>query len=61
MNRFFNLFRREKLSAEISCELDFHLAERTDELIARGIPRRDAEKQAAASSALTPCIRRTPG
>jgi predicted permease len=46
MNRFFNLFRREKLSAEISCELDFHLAERTDELIARGIPRRDAEKQA---------------
>jgi predicted permease len=45
-NRFLNLFRREKLSAEISRELDFHIAERTDALIASGIPRRDAEKQA---------------
>jgi putative ABC transport system permease protein len=46
MSRFFNLFRREKLSADISRELDFHITERTDQLIASGMPRPEAEQQA---------------
>src|SRR6266404_713858 len=45
-NRFFNLFRREKLSREITRELDFHIAERRDQLMADGLPRDVAERQA---------------
>jgi putative ABC transport system permease protein len=46
MRRFFNLFRREKLSREVSRELDFHLAERVDQLIAAGMTPSEARRQA---------------
>jgi putative ABC transport system permease protein len=45
-NRLFNLFRRERLSKEVAKELDFHVAERTDDLVAAGLPPRDAARQA---------------
>jgi putative ABC transport system permease protein len=46
MSRFLNLFRREKLSREITRELDFHLSERTDQLIGAGMTPRQAARQA---------------
>jgi putative ABC transport system permease protein len=46
MKRFFNLFRRESLSSEISRELDFHLTERTEQLTAAGMSPRQARKHA---------------
>jgi putative ABC transport system permease protein len=45
-NRLFNLFRRERLSREVTKELDFHVTERTDDLVASGIPPREAQRQA---------------
>ncbi len=44
--RIVNLFRRERLSREVVKELDFHLAERKEQLIGAGLPPREAEKQA---------------
>ncbi len=46
MNRLLNLFRRTKVSREISREMDFHISERTEQLIAQGIPREHAERRA---------------
>jgi len=46
MSRFLNLFRRAKVSREIAKELDFHISERTEQLIASGIPREHAERRA---------------
>jgi putative ABC transport system permease protein len=45
-SRFFNLFRRERLSREVTKELDFHVTERIDDLIASGLPAREAQRQA---------------
>ena len=44
--RIVNLFRRERLSREVVKELDFHLTERTDHLVAAGLPSREAQRQA---------------
>ena len=44
--RIVNLFRRERLSREVTKELDFHISERKDQLIGAGLPPREAEKQA---------------
>ncbi len=44
--RFVNLFRRERLSRDVTKELDFHLSERTDDLMASGVAPREARRQA---------------
>ena len=44
--RLRNVFRSEKLSVELDEELAFHLAERIDELVAQGMSRNEATRQA---------------
>ncbi len=44
--RIVNLFRRERLSREVTKELDFHIAERKDQLIGAGLPAAEAARQA---------------
>lgn len=41
-----NLFRSKQLSAELDEELAFHIAERTDELVAQGLSREAAHREA---------------
>src|SRR5262245_65536023 len=45
-SRLRNVFRRDRISDEIEREMAFHLAERTDDLVAAGMPRRSAEREA---------------
>jgi hypothetical protein len=47
--RVANVFRTRKLSAELDDELRFHIAERTDDLIASGMSEADARREAARS------------
>jgi putative ABC transport system permease protein len=44
--RIANVFRARKLGEEVDDELAFHVAERTDELIAAGMSEREARKEA---------------
>ena len=46
LSRFRNLFRAARVSDDIEREMAFHLAERTDDLVAAGVPRRQAEREA---------------
>jgi len=46
LRRFTNLFRRDGLHREIERELDFHVAERVDELVATGMREADARREA---------------
>ena len=45
-SRLRNHFRSDDVSSDIDRELDFHIAERTDELIARGMRPNDARREA---------------
>ena len=45
-HRIANVFRSRKLSTELDDELAFHIAERTDELIAQGMSERAARREA---------------
>ncbi len=45
--RIVNVFRGDKLSGELDDELRFHIAERTDDLIAGGMPEQEARRVAA--------------
>ncbi|MFN8574709.1 MAG: ABC transporter permease [Gemmatimonadaceae bacterium] len=45
-HRILNITRSNQLSRDIEREVAFHLAERTDELVARGVPREQAIRQA---------------
>src|SRR5262245_60168134 len=45
-SRLRNVVRRDRISDEIEREMAFHLAERTDELVAAGMPRQTAEREA---------------
>src|SRR5690348_8273835 len=45
-SRIVNVFRAGKLSHELDDELAFHVAERIDELIAAGMPEREARNEA---------------
>jgi len=45
-NRVLYLLRRGRRSSEIEREVSFHLAERTDDLMAQGMSRREAEREA---------------
>jgi predicted permease len=45
-SRLFNHFRSDDVSNEIQREMRFHLDERVDELMARGLPRAAAEREA---------------
>jgi predicted permease len=44
--RFVNLFRRERVSREVTAELDFHIMERKDQLVGAGLPPAEAARQA---------------
>ena len=44
--RFFNLLRSNRLSADIEREMDFHMAERADDLMASGLSELDARREA---------------
>jgi putative ABC transport system permease protein len=46
-NRFLNLFRRSRVSEEIGDELQFHIEECVDELVAQGLSEAGARAQAA--------------
>ena len=46
-HRLYNLFRREQVSRAIDDELEFHIAERVDELKAEGLSDREARSLAA--------------
>jgi predicted permease len=46
LNRTLNVFRSRRLDAELDDELAFHIAERTDELIALGLPPDEAAFEA---------------
>lgn len=41
-HRILNIFRSNRISRDIARETDFHIAEKIDELVARGIPEADA-------------------
>ncbi|HYP12797.1 MAG TPA: ABC transporter permease, partial [Bryobacteraceae bacterium] len=45
-HRILNVFRQEKLGRELDDELAFHVAERTDELMAGGMPEHAARREA---------------
>lgn len=45
--RIANVFRARKISRDLNDELAFHMAERTDELVAQGMSERDARREAA--------------
>src|SRR5262245_60298873 len=45
-SRLRNVVRRDRISDEIEREMAFHLAERTEELVASGMPRKTAEREA---------------
>ncbi len=45
-HRILNIARSNQVSRDIDREVAFHLAERTDELVSRGIPREEARRQA---------------
>ncbi|MEP7380899.1 MAG: ABC transporter permease [Gemmatimonadota bacterium] len=44
--RLLNVFRRDHLSADVARELDFHIAERADELVAHGMSPEAAAREA---------------
>ena len=44
--RFFNLLRSNRVSADIQREMDFHMAERADDLMASGMTEREARREA---------------
>jgi predicted permease len=44
--RFINVLHPDRLSGDIRREMEFHMAERADELIARGMSERDARREA---------------
>ena len=46
LRRFSNLFRRSKVNDEIAAELEAHIALRTDDNIARGMPPEEARREA---------------
>lgn len=46
IQRIANLFRTDRLAAELDEELAFHIAERTDDLVAEGMTERDARREA---------------
>src|SRR6478672_10564143 len=46
MKRFINLFRQRRVERDIAREMDFHLAERADALMATGLTRSDALREA---------------
>ncbi|MGH9668417.1 MAG: permease prefix domain 1-containing protein, partial [Bryobacteraceae bacterium] len=43
ISRIVNAFRSERAAIDLADELQFHLDERTDELIHAGMPRSEAE------------------
>lgn len=43
-HRIFNLFRTDDLDREIQKEMEFHIAERIDELVASGTTQKEAER-----------------
>jgi hypothetical protein len=45
-NRILNIFRSDRVSRDIQREIDFHIAERTDALIASGVPGAEARRRA---------------
>ena len=45
-SRLRNLFRSDRLSDEIQREMDFHIAERVDDLVSRGVRSDIAERDA---------------
>src|SRR5688500_2448529 len=45
-NRILNIFRSDRVSRDIQREIDFHIAERTDALIASGVPEAEARRRA---------------
>ena len=45
-DRLRNTLRSERLSSELDCEMEFHLAERVDELVAGGMNEEEARRQA---------------
>ena len=45
-HRLRNTLRSEKVSSELNHELEFHLAERIDELMARGMTEEEARREA---------------
>ena len=46
LTRLRNVFRTDRISDEIDREMNFHLAERTDDLIAEGVPEDAARREA---------------
>lgn len=44
--RWRNVFRAERLNEELDSELEFHLAETVDRLMADGLPEREAQRLA---------------
>lgn len=46
LHRLRNLFQSGRHGSELDRELDFHINERVDELVAHGLPRADAERRA---------------
>lgn len=46
-DRFFNLFRREKVDAEAQEELQFHFVARLEENLAKGMPPGQARREAS--------------
>ena len=48
--QFINMLRPDRLSGDIRREMEFHMAERTDELIASGMSETDARREARGGS-----------
>ncbi len=46
LRRFTNVFRRDRLAQDVDDEMAFHIAERADELMAQGMSREEATRQA---------------
>src|SRR5215471_13994796 len=44
--RFINVLRSNRVSADIRREMDFHMAERADDLVASGMSEADARREA---------------
>ena len=45
-HRILNIFRSNRISRDIQREIDFHIAERVDDLVATGIPEAEARRVA---------------
>jgi hypothetical protein len=45
-HRILNIFRSNRISRDIQREIDFHIAERVDDLVATGVPESEARRAA---------------